>query len=100
MGEGNRGAAAVDVPDEGLEVLVGAGGVTHFAGIIQRAGQRLLAGDVLAGLEGEDGVLGVGVVGGGDVHQVDVGLGDGFLPLGGGVVPAPEFLEGVVLVGV
>jgi len=65
-----RGAAVVvadHVEDAGL-----ADGRERGLGVLEVGGQRLLAEDVLAGLGGADDQLGVLVVGGGDVHQVNV----------------------------
>ena len=48
------------------------GGGGHRPSIGQRAGERLLARDVLARLERGDGLLGMNVVGRADVDQPDV----------------------------
>src|SRR5207247_565100 len=76
IGEGDSGDAAVAVPDGGEGFFVLAGGIPHLAGIIQRAGEGFFAGDVFAGFEGGDGHFGVGVVGAGDIDEIDFGVGD------------------------
>jgi hypothetical protein len=93
MREGDGGDAAVAVPDEGLRLLRFAGGVPHRAGVFDGARQRLFAGDVLAGFKGGDGHLGVRVVGGGHVNEVDLRIRERFFPVCRGVLPAPAVLE-------
>ena len=68
VGEADHGAYAVGAR------LVGGGG--HRLRLGDGVGQRLLAQHVLAGLEGRDGDLGVGVAGRADVDEVDVVAGD------------------------
>src|SRR5438132_534088 len=92
--------AAVPVPDGGEGFFVLAGGVAHLAGIVKRTGQWLFTRYIFAGLEGGDGHLGVGVVGAGDIDEVDVGVGDGSLPVGFVVAPAPAVFEGFELLGI
>ena len=65
------------------------GGRRHRLGVGERAGQRLLAGDVLAGLESGDRLLGMDIVRRGDVDEVDVVGGRRLAPVRRGVRPAP-----------
>ena len=60
----------------------------HRLGLLDAVGQRLLAQDVLAGLQRRDGDLGVGVAGRADVDQVDVVAVDQRLPRALGRLPA------------
>ena len=62
----------------------------HRLGIGQRSGERLLAGDVLAGLEGGDRLLGVNVVRRADVDEPDVVGGDRGAPVGGRGAASPS----------
>ena len=73
MGQGHRGDPPVDVPDEGL-ARGPAGRVPHRPGIVEGPRQGLLAGHVLARLERGDGLLGMEVVGGGHVDEIDIGV--------------------------
>ena len=68
-------------------------GSDHRPGIAERSGERLLAGDVLAGLEGGDRLFGVDVVRRADVDETDVIGGDRRVPVGRVVLPAPPFGE-------
>ena len=99
VGEGDRRHASVVEPHEG-PAHRGGGRRRHRLGVGERAGERLLAGDVLAGLEGGDRLLGVDVVRRGDVDEVDVVGGDRGAPVGGRPGPAPAGGEGRQLVGV
>ena len=79
------------------EAVVRGGEPDHRLGLGGVEGQRLLAQHVLAGLEGEPGVVEVQGVGGGDVHDVDGGVGDqlGVGPVGrGAAVRVGEGLGG------
>ena len=69
--QGHRRHAPVVEPDEGLAARARRG-VCHALGVGERAGERLLAGHVLAGLERGDRLLRVHVVRGGDVDQADL----------------------------
>ena len=57
-------------------------GLQHGFGLRGRAGQRLLADDVLAGLGGGDAGLGVGVVGAAVVEELDGVVLNEFAPVG------------------
>ena len=82
----------VAVPDK--RVTTGpAGGVAHGPSIVEGAGQRLLAGHVLAGLQRRHGLVGVDIVGGGHVDKVDLGVVDGGAPSGGAALPPPPIRE-------
>ena len=70
--QGDGRATAVVVPDEGLDPGL-LGRLDHRAGLGQRAGDRFLARDILAGLDGGHGHRGVHEVGRHDVNQVDLG---------------------------
>ena len=94
VGEGDGGDAAVGVPDERFALFGFFGGVAHLAGVAQGGGKGLFAGDVFAGFEGGEGDVEVLVVGGGDVDEVDVRIGDGVFPVCGCVLPAPAGFEG------
>ena len=72
--------------DARLRGLLGRG--RHGLGLGDAVGERLLAEDVLAGLERLDGDLGVGVARGADVDQVDVGALDHRVPVGLDRLPA------------
>lgn len=58
------------------EEILGLGGGHELLGLGGIDGQGLFAEDVFAGLEGKHGVLEVVAVRGGDVDDVDVGVGD------------------------
>ncbi len=88
VGEGHGRAAAVVEPDEGLDA-VPLGGLDHFAGVLEGAGDRLFAADRLAGGDGGLGHGGVHVVGRHHVDQPDQGRLDQFFPVGRAVLPAP-----------
>ena len=68
-------------------------GRDHRPSIAERAGERLLAGDVLAGLERGDRLLGVDVVRCADVDEPDVIGRDRRVPVGRVVLPAPALGE-------
>ena len=89
--ERQRRHASVVEPDEGLDALLRRllRGVTHRPGIVERSGERLLARDVLARLERRDRHLGMQMVRGADVHEIDLGIRDQRLPVGGAGLPAP-----------
>ena len=88
-------ATAVVEPDEGADALLGSlgGGIAHGAGLGQGAGERLLAGHVLAGGQGGDGNLGMDVVGGAVVDQAHLGVGKQVLPVVRAALPAPALGE-------
>ena len=75
VGERHGGDAPVVVPDEGL-ACGGCRRGGHRLGVGQRSCERLLAGDVLAGLERGDRLFGMDVVRRADVDQVDGIVGD------------------------
>ena len=89
-GEGDGRDAPVGEPDHGQHAVLGrspcSGG--HRLGLGHRVRQRLLAQHVLAGVEGRDRDLGVGVPGGADVDQVDVRTVEQPGPVGLGLLPA------------
>ena len=92
MREGHRRAAAVVVPNERLARGFFSG-FGHLSGTVERVGQRLLAGDVLAGLQRGDRMLGMNIVGRHHIDQVDLGIVDGGLPVGARILPAPAVGE-------
>ena len=65
------------------------GGLGHPKGVCGQRGQRLLAIDMLARGDGGQRHLLVQGVGGGDVHDVDLGVVDHAAPVGGGMGEAP-----------
>ena len=87
-GQGHGGAAAVVEPDEGF-CAGGLGGIAHGAGILEGAGQRLLAGHVLPRLQHRDRLLGVQMVGRADVHQRYTLVLRQVPPVGGPAAPPP-----------
>ena len=97
LGEGNRGHAAVVVPDHVRD----AGflyGIDHFAAFRDIHGQRLFAQDHLAGLGRGNGNVVVHIVGRTDVDGVDVIAGDQCAPVRLDAFIAPvvgECLNGV-----
>ena len=93
VGEADHGAYAVARPRARRRAVIASASST-------RVGQRLLAQHVLAGLEGGDGDLGVGVAGGADVDEVDVVALDQGLPRGLGGLPAEALGGGATPAGV
>ena len=89
--ERHRGAATIVVPDEGAHALLGGGarGEHHLLRVGERAGERLLARDMLAGLEARDRHLGVEMVRRRDIDELDLGVREQVLPVHGRVLPAP-----------
>ena len=75
-------------PDESLAGGV-RGGSRHRFGVRNRCGKRLLACNVLAGFERSDSRIAVDVVRSSDINEVGVFAGDGGLPVGRVVLPAP-----------
>src|SRR5882672_1013148 len=70
------------VVERGLVLDLGfPGGVPHGLGFFRGAREGFLAEDVLAGLDGGDGRLGVGVVGAAVVDELDVLVAEHVLPL-------------------
>ena len=92
VGERHGGDSPVVVPDERL-TFGGCRRRGHRLGVGQRSGERLLAGDVLAGLECGDRLFGVDVVRRADVDEVDGVVGDAAAPVDGGVEPSPTLGE-------
>ena len=88
VGKCDGGYAAVVVPDEG-HAGGPSGGGRHRLGVGKRARQRLLARDVLAGLQRRDRLLGMDVVRSGDVDQADLGCRDRGPPVRARDLPSP-----------
>jgi len=81
-------AAPIVEPDERLDARL-LGGLHHAAGVVERAGQRLLAGAGLAGRYSGLGHRGVHVVRRDDVDQADLRRLDQRFPIGRRVLPTP-----------
>jgi hypothetical protein len=98
---GDRGVAAVRVPDRGHDVRALLQ-LDHRPGVLQGAGERLLAQDVLAGRYQRLGDRPVQGVADHDAHRVDRGIVGDLLPAVHGLLEAVpvggvvgEFLVGV-----
>ena len=78
-----------DAPGIGL-----LGGFRHGLGVLQGGGDGLLAEHVLYGVQGGNGDLGVGVVGGAHAHHVDLRVVDDVPPVGAALLIA-KALPGV-----
>ncbi len=87
FGLGDGGDAAVVVANH-VDDAGFLGGGDHLLALLDGEGEGFFAKDVFAGLGGGDGDFGVGIVGGVDVDDVDVGGIDDFAPVGGGAFPA------------
>jgi len=99
LGEHDGGAAAVVIPDHvGHLRLVD--GREHFLGFLGVQAEGFLAEDHLAGLGGGDGLLGVHVVGRGDVDDVDVVALKELAPVGLDGLVTPLVGEGLHRCGV
>ena len=73
-----------DVEADGVHLAAGLGPGEQIGGLGGVERQRLLADDVLPGIEDRMGLFGVEVVGGGEVHHVYVGVIEGGLQVGEG----------------
>ena len=99
LGQGDRRGAPVVVPDHVRD----SGGFhrrRHCLGFARIPSQRLLAHDDLASFGGGNGDFIMGVVGAGDVDQVDIGGFNHLAPVGGDVFVSPLGCKGLRLVGI
>jgi hypothetical protein len=100
VGESDGGDAAIGVPDEGFAFRMLFCGIVHYFCFGEGAGEGFFAGDVFAGGEGGESHFEMPIVGGGDVDEINFWVGDGLLPVGGGILPVPFFLEALEFGGV
>jgi hypothetical protein len=99
LGLGDGGDAAVIVADHVDDLGLFDRG-DHLFGLLDGEGEGLFAQDMFAGAGRGDGDLGMGIVGRGDVHDIDVGGIDDVAPVGAGVLPAELGTGGFDGVGV
>ena len=81
LGQHDGRAAAIIVPNHVRHFCLLDGG-DHFLGFLGVQPERLLAEDHLAGLRRGDGNLGVEIVRGANINQVDILPRDQFSPIG------------------